>query len=133
MADDNFGYGKPPKHSQFQPGKSGNPKGRPPEPRDSDLASILWRALRKRVSVTENGVRRKREKLEVLTTQLANKAISMDLRAIHLLLTLIRCLPEPSQAPAPDYEKLTTEELEVMINGDLEKIFQKVKWPRRKN
>ena len=23
------GYGKPPKHSRFRPGKSGNPKGRP--------------------------------------------------------------------------------------------------------
>lgn len=24
------GYGKPPKHTQFKKGKSGNPKGRPP-------------------------------------------------------------------------------------------------------
>jgi hypothetical protein len=32
MADDNddeVGYGKPPKHGQFKPGKSGNPRGRP--------------------------------------------------------------------------------------------------------
>ena len=27
--DDQIGYGKPPKHSQFKPGQSGNPKGRP--------------------------------------------------------------------------------------------------------
>ena len=27
--DDKVGYGKPPKHSRFQPGRSGNPRGRP--------------------------------------------------------------------------------------------------------
>ena len=26
---DTPGYGKPPRHAQFQPGKSGNPAGRP--------------------------------------------------------------------------------------------------------
>jgi len=25
------GYGKPPRHTRFQKGKSGNPKGRPPK------------------------------------------------------------------------------------------------------
>ena len=29
MVDDDVGYRKPPKHSQFKKGKSGNPKGRP--------------------------------------------------------------------------------------------------------
>jgi hypothetical protein len=29
MTDDKVGYGKPPKHSRFKPGQSGNPKGRP--------------------------------------------------------------------------------------------------------
>ena len=29
MSSDGIGYGKPPKHSRFQPGQSGNPKGRP--------------------------------------------------------------------------------------------------------
>lgn len=27
--DENVGHGKPPKHAQFKPGRSGNPKGRP--------------------------------------------------------------------------------------------------------
>ena len=27
--DYQVGFGKPPKHAQFKPGKSGNPKGRP--------------------------------------------------------------------------------------------------------
>ncbi len=29
MPSDSIGYGKPPKHSRFKPGQSGNPKGRP--------------------------------------------------------------------------------------------------------
>ncbi len=27
--DDDIGFGKPPKHTQFKPGQSGNPAGRP--------------------------------------------------------------------------------------------------------
>ncbi len=29
MADNDAGYRKPPKHTQFKKGQSGNPKGRP--------------------------------------------------------------------------------------------------------
>jgi hypothetical protein len=29
MSNNEVGYKKPPKHTQFPPGKSGNPKGRP--------------------------------------------------------------------------------------------------------
>ena len=33
--DYEVGYGKPPKHSRFKPGQSGNPKGRPRVPATS--------------------------------------------------------------------------------------------------
>jgi hypothetical protein len=38
-----IGYGRPPRHSQFRPGESGNPRGRPkrtPSFRDSLLAEL---------------------------------------------------------------------------------------------
>ena len=41
--DDKVGYCKPPKHSQFQPGQSGNSRGRPKKNRS--LEDLLKREL----------------------------------------------------------------------------------------
>ena len=38
------GYGKPPRHTRFPKGRSGNPKGRPP--RSKNIGALLTRALR---------------------------------------------------------------------------------------
>ena len=38
--DYEIGYKKPPKHTQFKPGQSGNPKGRPPKPQTIEEAAI---------------------------------------------------------------------------------------------
>ena len=38
--DYEIGYKKPPKHTQFKPGQSGNPKGRPQKPQTIEDAAI---------------------------------------------------------------------------------------------
>jgi len=82
--DYDVGYGHPPKSTQFQPGQSGNPKGRPKG--SLNLATALHRAMRERVTVIERGRKKSITKLEAAAKQLANKAASGDLRAFQLLL-----------------------------------------------
>ena len=41
--DYEVGYGKPPRHTRFEPGRSGNPRGRPS--RSKNLSTLLSEAL----------------------------------------------------------------------------------------
>lgn len=84
-----IGYGKPPKHSQFKPGQSGNPRGRPSG--SKSLSTILRKALSERIEVNKGGKRIKRSKLDVAIEQLVNKAAGGDLKAfIQLSQHLVR-------------------------------------------
>ena len=49
--DYEVGYGRPPKHGQFPPGKSGNPKGRPSRHRNFRL--VLETVLNETVRMRE--------------------------------------------------------------------------------
>ena len=82
-ADDQVGYGHPPKHSRFKPGSSGNPKGRPRVPRS--LGTAVDAFLSEKISVTEQGRIQKIAKRDVIAKQLVNKAASGDLAAIRFL------------------------------------------------
>src|SRR6266849_4532462 len=82
------GFGKPPRSTQFKPGQSGNPAGRPRGAKN--FATALEDELRAPVTVTENGKRKRISKREVIAKHLVNKAASGDLKAIPLLLNEIR-------------------------------------------
>lgn len=86
------GYGKPPQKGQFQPGKSGNPRGRPKG--SKNLASVVLREARKPVRV--NGPRGVRTvtKVEATVMQLANQAAQGDLAAQRQFLPLVRASEE---------------------------------------
>ena len=78
------GYGKPPRHTRFQKGRSGNPKGRPRGSKNS--ATLLMEALHEPVIISENGRRKKITKQQAIIKQVVNKAASGDHRSIQLLL-----------------------------------------------
>jgi hypothetical protein len=83
-----IGFGKPPRSTQFKPGQSGNPAGRPRGAKN--FATAIEEELQARVTVTENGKRRRISKREIIAKHLVNKAASGDLRAIPLLLNETR-------------------------------------------
>src|SRR5438105_1503815 len=86
--DHEMGYGKPPRRSQFVKGQSGNPRGRPPGAKN--LKTLLNKALNELVIVTENGGQRKISKREAIVTQLVNRSAQADLKAIQILLAMLR-------------------------------------------
>ena len=88
--DDQLGYGRPPKHSQFQKGQSGNPRGRPKGARG--LKTDLRAELSERVTVTENGRARSLTKQQLIIKAMAARAAKGDNQAaakiVGLMLTL---------------------------------------------
>ena len=109
------GYGKPPAKSRFQPGQSGNPKGRPKG--SLNISTILMKILRERVVITENGSRKTITKLEAFIKQVVNKAASGDLRALSHLLPMIAVAVEQSRAEGiTSTEILNERDQEVLAN-----------------
>ena len=82
------GYSKPPKHTRFKPGGSGNPKGRPKG--SKNLGSLISDALSKKVRVTENGKVRTISLAEAMVRGLTARAARGELRATELVLRLIQ-------------------------------------------
>lgn len=88
MSDDSYdiGYGKPPKGSQFQPGQSGNPKGRKKGSRG--LKTDLGAELRSKVPVTENGKTRQLTKQQLVLKAMVTKAAKGDTKAAAHVLSM---------------------------------------------
>jgi precorrin-4 methylase len=100
------GYGRPPCHTRFVKGQSGNPRGRPPGAKN--LSTLLSEALNETVIVTENGGRRKVTKRQAIITQLVNRSATADFRAIKILLDIVRDIErqtEPSTPEASDFSE----------------------------
>jgi hypothetical protein len=78
------GYKKPPKHTRFQPGQSGNPNGRPAG--SKSFRTLIDRELSTKVTVREGGRVLHLTKRELLVKQMIKKAIEGDHRSQQTLL-----------------------------------------------
>jgi len=88
MAEDGkpyeVGYRRPPKATRFQPGQSGNRKGRPKGAQN--LATLIQQELQAKITINENGKRRTITKAAGISKQLVNKNLAGNFKHIELLL-----------------------------------------------
>jgi Family of unknown function (DUF5681) len=106
------GYGKPPRHSRFEPGQSGNPRGRLPG--SKNLSSLLKKALDEPVIVVENNRRRRIAKREAIVKQFVNQSAKGDLKATQLLLSILRDLEGRAEPGSADADKITEADQQII-------------------
>ena len=80
------GYGKPPQHSRFQPGKSGNPAGRPKGLRN--FKTDVERMLKRLVKIKEGGRDRNVSTQEASLMRLREKALRGEPRGLDKVVEL---------------------------------------------
>src|SRR5437870_12780644 len=105
MADSQSGYqvgpGRPPLHTRFQKGQSGNPSGRSTK----SLPALLADALDETVVVTIDGRGRTITKREAIVTQMVDQSASADLRAAKVLIDLMQGVEHKASDAAPARER----------------------------
>ena len=109
------GRGRPPLHTRFKKGQSGNPRG--PRPRPKDLPALLVAALNEPVVVTANGEPRQITKREAVVAQLVDKSTGADLRATKMLIDMLKDIEKRAgTAPPPEASALTPADEAVVEN-----------------
>lgn len=82
------GYGHPPLHSRFKPGRSGNPRGRPKGKRA--IEAIVHEVLGQKMWVTIDGKRKRVPVEHAILMRWREQALKGDLKAARMLFELKR-------------------------------------------
>ena len=90
------GYGKPPLHSRFQPGRSGNPRGRPKAAKG--LNTIVRETLTQKVAVRTAAGEKKISRIEAVLQKTVEQAMKGNPRALAELIKLYgNAVPDEKQ------------------------------------
>lgn len=107
------GYGKPPTRTQFQPGQSGNPNGRPKGARSA--FTLLRQELQGKVTLRENGRVTTVTKLEAIMKRVVADTLSGKPSQTRLLFALLHIF-EAQDAATPDDHNLSRSDEELLRN-----------------
>jgi hypothetical protein len=111
-SDDAVGYKKPPRRSRFQPGQSGNPRGRQKGVRN--LATDVKRTLEFPVRVNDQGKARRVSSQEAALLQLRKKALMGDPRALAQFLEFAKNYNNSSPVATAGNEVLAAEDQAIL-------------------
>jgi len=90
------GYRKPPRHTQFKPGRSGNPGGRPKKAKRF-LEVLNKELLAVATLVEQSGKRQRVSMLEAILKHCVRNAAKGDLKATALVLNLLKLCQEDGE------------------------------------
>ena len=108
---DKVGYKSPPKTTQFKPGQSGNPKGRPKGTKN--LRTDLGEELAEKITVTEGGKQLFISKQRAMLKSLMARSIKGETAAARALINLIVGL-EMVDVKDKQSEPLGPDDLEIL-------------------
>ena len=110
MAKDyEVGYGKPPEHTRFKKGQSGNSKGRPEG--SKNFSTDVKTALQTPVRVNSGGRPRTVSTQEAALMRLREKALKGDARALDRIIELARTYNDEEMAEAAAMLSQTDDEV----------------------
>lgn len=109
---------RPPKHSRFKPGVSGNPRGRPKG--SVNLRTKVTQQLRETVTVNRSGRSVKMPKADLIARQIVDAAAKGDLKAAMLAVRL------DDEAGIAQSKASTEEAFELPNQANLRFIFNRL-------
>jgi hypothetical protein len=116
------GYGNPPIESQFKPGQSGNPRGRPKG--ILNFATDLKRTLEAPITLNDGGKTKRVSTQKAVLLRMREKALKGDARALDRLLDFARIF---SVGPTEATTKIVSADDQAILDAFREEVLAAAK------
>ncbi len=106
------GYRKPPRHTRFKPGQSGNPRGRPKDA--NNLKTDLMEELGEKIVIREGDQTHRVSKQRAVVKSIVARSLKGNARVDALLISMMLRLLDTGEGAAAVEEALLDDEHEIL-------------------